>query len=162
MQRCIFPNLLHKPPTILPAQRPFPRGGALPSIQPARTSSSSLSAARNSPSEAELTAVHSVPPINFLKRLPAPELGLLSLVFALSVSIAAIISVALISIPTAVALRRSAVAVEKLVGVASEELPGTLYSLRLSGMEIGDLTRELRKLRNWVSGNRDVKNSRGK
>ncbi|KAI8526835.1 hypothetical protein RHMOL_Rhmol12G0027700 [Rhododendron molle] len=140
MQRCMFPNLLHKPPTILPAQRPLPRGGAPPPIQPAKISSSSLSAARNSPSQAQLTAVHSSPPIDFLKRLPGPELGLLSLLCALSVSIAAIISVALISIPTVVALRRSAVAVQRLVRVVSEEVPGTLYSLRLSGMEIGDLT----------------------
>lgn len=148
---------------VLAAVKPFPHGGAPPPTQPTKTSFSSLSASRNSPPELQnakpvlLTAVHSVPPIHFVKRLPNPELGLLSVLFALSVSIGAIISVALISIPTLIVIKRSKAAMEKLVRLAKQEVPVTLYSLRLSGMEIGDLIRELKNLRKLISGNWNVK-----
>lgn len=45
------------------------------------------------------------------------------------------------------AMRRAAVAMEKLVEVAREELPSTMAAIRLSGMEISDLTLELSDLR---------------
>ena len=45
------------------------------------------------------------------------------------------------------AVRRAAVAVEQLALSASEELPGTMAALRLSSMEISELTMELNDLR---------------
>lgn len=45
------------------------------------------------------------------------------------------------------ALRRAAIAIEQLAITAREELPGTMAAVRLSGMEISDLTMELSDLR---------------
>lgn len=45
------------------------------------------------------------------------------------------------------AFRRLAVSMENLSKVASEEVPGTLSSLKLSGLEINDLTQQLSGLR---------------
>ncbi len=44
------------------------------------------------------------------------------------------------------ALRKAAEAFEKLANAAREELPGTMAAVRLSGMEISDLTMELSDL----------------
>jgi hypothetical protein len=44
------------------------------------------------------------------------------------------------------ALKNAARAFEKLADSAREELPGTMAAVRLSGMEISDLTMELNDL----------------
>ncbi|KAJ3700534.1 hypothetical protein LUZ61_004239 [Rhynchospora tenuis] len=50
------------------------------------------------------------------------------------------------TIPTLLAFRKALESVEKLLEVTAEELPDTMASVRLSGMEISDLTRELTDL----------------
>ncbi|XP_059592756.1 uncharacterized protein LOC100853372 isoform X3 [Vitis vinifera] len=65
---------------------------------------------------------------------PTPELGLLSLWFVLSL-----------------AFRRLAVSMDGLLRVVKEEVPGTLFSLRLSALEINDLTHQLTNLRYSLS-----------
>ncbi|KAK9144839.1 hypothetical protein Sjap_004742 [Stephania japonica] len=45
------------------------------------------------------------------------------------------------------AFRRLATSMDKFSKVASEEVPGTLSSLKLSGLEINDLTQQLSKIR---------------
>ncbi|KAF3787354.1 hypothetical protein EJ110_NYTH12105 [Nymphaea thermarum] len=116
-------------------------------------------------------------PTCFVSRPPA-ELGLLSLLFVVSMfvdfpslpgvackhscgkslsntecnhmqAMGAFLSVAVISLPTMNAFRRLAVSMENLSKVASEEVPGTLSSLKLSGLEINDLTQQLSGLRLW-------------
>jgi hypothetical protein len=52
----------------------------------------------------------------------------------------------LAAIPSLIALRKAAEAFEKLANAAREELPGTMAAVRLSGMEISDLTMELSDL----------------
>lgn len=47
------------------------------------------------------------------------------------------------AIPTLLAVRRAAESLEKLMDVTREELPDTMAAVRLSGMEISDLTMEL-------------------
>lgn len=47
------------------------------------------------------------------------------------------------AIPTILAFRRAAESLEKLMDVTREELPDTMAAVRLSGMEISDLTMEL-------------------
>ncbi|KAJ6801204.1 uncharacterized protein M6B38_198750 [Iris pallida] len=47
------------------------------------------------------------------------------------------------AIPTLLAFRRAAESMEKLLDVTTEELPDTMAAVRLSGMEISDLTMEL-------------------
>lgn len=44
------------------------------------------------------------------------------------------------------AFKRAAESVEKLMDVAREELPDTMAAVRLSGMELSDLTMELSDL----------------
>ncbi|KAF5464904.1 hypothetical protein F2P56_014942 [Juglans regia] len=83
---------------------------------------------------------------------PSPQLGLLSLLFALSMAIGAIISLAVLSIPTINAFTRLAASINKLLQVVSQEVPGTLSSLKLSGLEINELTLQLKNLRQRISG----------
>ncbi|CAM6094581.1 unnamed protein product [Calypogeia fissa] len=55
------------------------------------------------------------------------------------------------AIPTLHAMRRAAMSMEKLADIAREELPGTMAAIRLSGMEISDLTLELNDLSQEIS-----------
>ncbi|XP_073293443.1 uncharacterized protein [Primulina huaijiensis] len=50
------------------------------------------------------------------------------------------------AIPTLLAFRRAAESLEKLMDATREELPDTMAAIRLSGMEISDLTTELNDL----------------
>ncbi|GAB2282940.1 hypothetical protein Dimus_017474 [Dionaea muscipula] len=50
------------------------------------------------------------------------------------------------AIPTLLAFKRAAESLEKLLDVTREELPDTMTAIRLSGMEISDLTTELSDL----------------
>ncbi|KAJ6791881.1 Uncharacterized protein M6B38_241775 [Iris pallida] len=47
------------------------------------------------------------------------------------------------AIPTLLAFKKAAESMEKLLDVTTEELPDTMAAVRLSGMEISDLTMEL-------------------
>ncbi|XXG78556.1 hypothetical protein AAC387_Pa08g2481 [Persea americana] len=50
------------------------------------------------------------------------------------------------AVPTLYAMRRAAISLSKLADTAREELPSTMAAIRLSGMEISDLTLELSDL----------------
>ncbi|XP_030540000.2 uncharacterized protein LOC115747831 [Rhodamnia argentea] len=94
-------------------------------------------------------------PIGALKDLslrPSPELGLLSLLFVLSLAIGSVLSLAIVSIPAVSAFRRLATSMNDLSKVVSQEVPGTLSSLKLSGLEISELTQQLSNLRQKISG----------
>ncbi|KAK9131032.1 hypothetical protein Sjap_011519 [Stephania japonica] len=66
-------------------------------------------------------------------------------------AIGAVFALATISIPTMNAFRRLATSMDKFSKVASEEVPGTLSSLKLSGLEINDLTQQLSKIRSIMN-----------
>eukprot|EP00245_Coleochaete_scutata_P011732 TRINITY_DN4420_c0_g1_i2.p1 TRINITY_DN4420_c0_g1~~TRINITY_DN4420_c0_g1_i2.p1 ORF type:complete len:367 (-),score=54.39 TRINITY_DN4420_c0_g1_i2:829-1929(-) len=68
-------------------------------------------------------------------------LGFIAVVLSGSIS-----ALLLMAIPTLRAMKKAAESVEKLADTAREELPGTMAALRLSGMEISDLTMELSDL----------------
>ncbi|KAG6496054.1 hypothetical protein ZIOFF_043902 [Zingiber officinale] len=61
------------------------------------------------------------------------------------------------AIPTLLAFRKAAESIEKLLDVTTEELPDTMAAVRLSGMEISDLTTELSDLGQELT--QGVKNS---
>ncbi|XP_074558737.1 uncharacterized protein LOC141814697 [Curcuma longa] len=61
------------------------------------------------------------------------------------------------AIPTLLAFRKAAESIEKLLDVTTEELPDTMAAVRLSGMEISDLTTELSDLGQEIT--QGVKNS---
>ncbi|KAK9116573.1 hypothetical protein Sjap_015520 [Stephania japonica] len=73
-------------------------------------------------------------------------------------AIGAIFALDTVSIPTINAFRRLATSMDKFSKVASEEVPGTLSSLKLSGLEINDLTQQLSKIRQKISGSRNGMN----
>nr|AFK40584.1 unknown [Lotus japonicus] len=104
----------------------------------------------NSPSTQSRIAA--APPSTNLGFRPTPELGLLSHLFVLSMAFCAFLSVAAVSIPTLIAFGRLRTSVKKLSKVVSEEVPGTLYSLKLSSRELNDLTKQLSDLRHNISG----------
>ncbi|XP_030922732.1 uncharacterized protein LOC115949590 [Quercus lobata] len=93
---------------------------------------------------------------------PSPLLALFSLLFVLSMALGSILSLAILSIPIMNAFTRLAASMDKLSKVVSEEVPGTLSSLKLSGLEINELTQQLDKLRQIVSGTRYRKKERNK
>ncbi|XP_024356783.1 uncharacterized protein [Physcomitrium patens] len=61
------------------------------------------------------------------------------------------------AIPSLLAIKKAAESLEKLADTARMELPGTMAAIRLSGMEISDLTMELNDLGQEIS--RGVRNS---
>lgn len=68
-----------------------------------------------------------------------PELGLAAVLFVISM-----------------AFKKLAASTAKLSKVVSKEVPGTLSSLKLSGLEINDLTCQLNNLKRIISGDRYV------
>ncbi|KAJ0015238.1 hypothetical protein Pint_20241 [Pistacia integerrima] len=83
--------------------------------------------------------------------LPPAKLSLSDQAFFLLTFIACTTSVAFTSlviaaIPTLYAMGRAATSLAKLADTAREELPSTMAAIRLSGMEISDLTLELSDL----------------
>ncbi|KAK1280466.1 hypothetical protein QJS04_geneDACA004708 [Acorus gramineus] len=54
---------------------------------------------------------------------------------------------AIVSLPTLNVWKPLGVSVDKLSKVGSEEVPGTLCSLKLSGLEIHELTQQLSRIR---------------
>ncbi|VFQ78857.1 unnamed protein product [Cuscuta campestris] len=60
-------------------------------------------------------------------------------------------SLAFAAVPTLFAMRRAAISLSKLADTARDELPSTMAVLRLSGMEISDLSLELTDLSKEIS-----------
>ncbi|KAG1342434.1 hypothetical protein COCNU_05G006630 [Cocos nucifera] len=99
-----------------------------------------------SPDSASLTASVASPPSILLTRwnLDRRHIFLLNC----TVCVAAISASWLFfsAIPALLAFKRAAESLEKLLDVTAEELPDTMAAVRLSGMEISDLTMELSDL----------------
>ncbi|XP_052207816.1 uncharacterized protein LOC127811716 isoform X4 [Diospyros lotus] len=151
-------QLLRKPPTALAsAKQETPRRPITPFLS-VTTGGSGVRlneklATISGGSRHSTATVLSAPLSDFGRRLSlrsGAELGLLSLFFVLSMAIGAIISLALISLPTA--LKRLAVSMDKLVHLVLKEVPGTLTSLRLSVLEVNELVQQLNNLRQKISG----------
>ncbi|KAL9410021.1 hypothetical protein AB3S75_043891 [Citrus x aurantiifolia] len=111
---------------------------------------------RPHPQMSSLLSSSSAPPFINAVNNP-PELPLLSLLFVLSMAIGAIFSLAVISIPTMIAFKKLADSADKLSKIVSEEVPGTLSSLKLSGFELNELTQQLTNLRLKISGTQYAK-----
>ncbi|XP_017975986.1 PREDICTED: uncharacterized protein LOC18599970 isoform X2 [Theobroma cacao] len=68
------------------------------------------------------------------------------LVLACFYTSVAFTSLVIVAVPTLYAMGRAAISLSKLADTAREELPSTMAAIRLSGMEISDLTLELSDL----------------
>ncbi|BBN08214.1 hypothetical protein MPTK1_4g09770 [Marchantia polymorpha subsp. ruderalis] len=86
-----------------------------------------------------------------LKQLSIIEQAFLLLGLIACVTSFALFALIITAIPTLNAMRKAAVSMEKLAEVARDELPGTMAAIRLSGMEISDLTLELNDLSQEIS-----------
>ncbi|KAL8208815.1 hypothetical protein R6Q57_008227 [Mikania cordata] len=73
------------------------------------------------------------------------------LTFIACTAAASFIGFVMAAVPTLHAMGRTAIAVAKLADIAREELPSTMAAIRLSGMEISDLTLELSDLSQEIS-----------
>uniref|UniRef100_A0A7N0UBP6 Uncharacterized protein n=1 Tax=Kalanchoe fedtschenkoi TaxID=63787 RepID=A0A7N0UBP6_KALFE len=83
---------------------------------------------------------------------PRLELGLSAVSFALAAVFGSFLSLGVISIAAMGAFKRLGISASRLEKVVAREVPGTLLSLRLSGMEISGVTQHLSSIRRVVSG----------
>eukprot|EP00271_Cylindrocystis_brebissonii_P010460 TRINITY_DN26653_c0_g1_i1.p1 TRINITY_DN26653_c0_g1~~TRINITY_DN26653_c0_g1_i1.p1 ORF type:complete len:296 (-),score=45.12 TRINITY_DN26653_c0_g1_i1:280-1167(-) len=79
------------------------------------------------------------------------DTAILCVGFSFCAVCAAVSMLALSAISTLKSIRKAADSVEKLVDAARDELPSTMAAVRLSGMEISDLTMELSDLSHEIS-----------
>ncbi|XP_071717333.1 uncharacterized protein [Rutidosis leptorrhynchoides] len=92
-----------------------------------------------------------VPSSTFLPRFSLSDQAFFLLTFiacTVSVSFAGFVMAA---VPTLFAMSRTAIALAKLADTAQKELPSTMAAIRLSGMEISDLSLELSDLSHEIS-----------
>ncbi|XP_015900071.1 uncharacterized protein LOC107433310 [Ziziphus jujuba] len=138
-------------PSNIPPLTPKTTSLQLPNSNTSTTtlSSSSCSSSSSSSYSVAVSVLVSTPPIR-----ATPELGLVSLLFVLSTAFIALISLAVISIPTMNAFRRLEASANQLSDIVSQEVPGTLFSLKLSGLDIHELTQQLAILREKISARR--------
>ncbi|KAE9616387.1 hypothetical protein Lalb_Chr03g0024371 [Lupinus albus] len=73
------------------------------------------------------------------------------LAFIASTTSVAFASLVFTAVPTLLAMRNAAISLSKLADTARQELPSTMAAIRLSGMEISDLTLELSDLSHEIA-----------
>ncbi|CAN6877668.1 unnamed protein product [Brassica oleracea] len=97
----------------------------------------------------------SVSPPRFInplaKTMSRSDQAFLLLAFIACTTSVAFTSFVLTAVPTLLAMGRAASSFAKLADTARQELPSTLAAIRLSGMEISDLTLELSELSHEVT-----------
>ncbi|XP_066379586.1 uncharacterized protein [Miscanthus floridulus] len=90
------------------------------------------------------------------------ETGLALLLVVLGVVMSFFLSLTILSFSASRALQKMETAANKLAKVFAEEVPGTLSSLKLSFMEINDLTSQLKNLRKRLAISRFGTNANSK
>ncbi|CAI5466861.1 unnamed protein product [Closterium sp. Yama58-4] len=111
---------------------------------------SATSASRPTASH-HMALISAAPPIRFGAEGAPIDFPVLCLGFV-ACSITAALSVMLVAaVPALLAIRKAAQALERLAEVAREEVPGTMAAVRLSGMEMSDLSMELSDLSQEIS-----------
>ncbi|KAK9159966.1 hypothetical protein Syun_006307 [Stephania yunnanensis] len=88
----------------------------------------------------------SVPVRVSLSKLSLSDQAFFLLAFIACTTSVAFTSLVIAAVPTLYAMGRAATSLSKLADTAREELPSTMAAIRLSGMEISDLTLELSDL----------------
>ncbi|KAF8762689.1 hypothetical protein HU200_009218 [Digitaria exilis] len=92
---------------------------------------------------------HPPPPLPAVRR--DAETGLALLLVVIAAVMSCFLSVTILSFSARRGLRKFEMAANKLVKVVAEEAPGTLSSLKLSFLEISDLTSQLKNLRKRIT-----------
>ncbi|CAM6048588.1 unnamed protein product [Sphagnum compactum] len=101
--------------------------------------------------ESLLSTVGTPSPLPSPRTLSPADQQLVGMYFTACLGTGFLATLLLAAIPSLIALRKAAEAFEKLANAAREELPGTMAAVRLSGMEISDLTMELSDLGQEIS-----------
>ncbi|KAL7587664.1 uncharacterized protein LOC111911008 [Lactuca sativa] len=91
------------------------------------------------------------PSYPFPARLSLSDQAFFLLTFIACTATAAFTGFVMAAVPTLYAMSRAAISFAKLADTAREELPSTMAAIRLSGMEISDLTLELSDLSQEIS-----------
>ncbi|KAL0012702.1 hypothetical protein SO802_007810 [Lithocarpus litseifolius] len=99
----------------------------------------------NSQSQWNVEVGNPIVPANVVK-LSLSDQAFLLLAFIACTTSVAFTSLVIAAVPTLYAMGRAATSLSKLADTAREELPSTMAAIRLSGMEISDLTLELSDL----------------
>ncbi|KAL4628882.1 hypothetical protein ACB092_05G269700 [Castanea dentata] len=99
----------------------------------------------NSQSQWNVEVGNPIVPANVVK-LSLSDQAFLLLAFIACTTSVAFTSLVIAAVPTLYAMARAATSLSKLADTAREELPSTMAAIRLSGMEISDLTLELSDL----------------
>ncbi|XP_047155991.1 uncharacterized protein LOC124827053 [Vigna umbellata] len=86
-----------------------------------------------------------------LPKLTSSDQAFFLLAFIASTTSVAFASFVAAAVPALFAIRNAAISLSKLADTAREELPSTMTAIRLSGMEISDLTLELSDLSQEVA-----------
>ncbi|KAJ8499996.1 hypothetical protein OPV22_010548 [Ensete ventricosum] len=86
-----------------------------------------------------------------LYRMSLGDQAFFLLAFVACTTAVAFTSLVAAAIPTLLAMQRAATSLARLADTATEELPSTMAAIRLSGMEISDLTLELSDLSQEIS-----------
>ncbi|XP_060184812.1 uncharacterized protein LOC132614381 isoform X2 [Lycium barbarum] len=94
----------------------------------------------------EIGSPKNLPSLLFLPKLSLSDRAFFLLAFIACTTSVAFTSLVVAAVPTLFAMRRAATSLSKLADTAREELPSTMVAIRLSGMEISDLTLELSDL----------------
>ncbi|KAK8463701.1 hypothetical protein PHAVU_011G018900 [Phaseolus vulgaris] len=94
----------------------------------------------------QLTIPQTPPFLSPLPKLTFSDQAFFLLAFIASTTSVAFASLVFAAVPTLFAMRNAAISLSKLADTAREELPSTMAAIRLSGMEISDLTLELSDL----------------
>lgn len=148
-----YPASSSKPPICLSLKNPFPTTN---NTYSQRTLSFTTKPLALPQSLSSSFTAHSPQPSHYISTVGSSSLHLshwnfsqrhLTLLQALTV-VTAICTTWLFcsAIPTLLAFKRAAESLEKLMDTAREELPDTMAAIRLSGMEISDLTTQLSDL----------------
>ncbi|GAB2260141.1 hypothetical protein Droror1_Dr00010996 [Drosera rotundifolia] len=125
--------------------------GVLPQQQPRRFTAASIQLTATNEAAVEAEVADSCQS-RMTETTPIPiqwsfcQRDLIVLNFAAFAVAASAIWLFCVAIPTLRAIKRAAESLEKLLDVTREELPDTMAAIRLSGMEISDLTMELSDL----------------
>eukprot|EP00250_Pteridium_aquilinum_P011115 c19844_g1_i2 orf=78-1112(+) len=92
-----------------------------------------------------------LPPLKRFSELPPADQAFYLIGSITFMVCGAFIALLAVAIPTLNAMRKAALSLERLADTARQELPGTMAAIRLSGMEISDLTLELSDLGEEIS-----------
>ncbi|XP_027355837.1 uncharacterized protein LOC113865463 [Abrus precatorius] len=132
-----FPHFLLNPPRLVPYCSP---------LSSSNGSNSTIPSIKNDTFHSQVTTPKFPSFVSPLPKLSFSDQAFFLLAFIACTASVAFTSLVFAAVPALFAMRNAAISLSKLADTAREELPSTMAAIRLSGMEISDLTLELSDL----------------